>query len=113
MTGMPPFYHRPGALRRLQTGRVGTLSFFKISVVKKQFKISSFWAHRRSAAAGLSACIFFAYGKKGYRSYPLRESKPLRGFDFSTPALHLKIPRAKNRVRGNNTAILSFIDQDP
>jgi hypothetical protein len=32
---------------------------------------------------GLSACIFFAYGKKGYRSYPLRESKPLRGFDFA------------------------------
>jgi hypothetical protein len=40
---------------------------------------------------GLSACIFFACGKKGYRSYPLRGrtpaefalSKPLRGFDFA------------------------------
>jgi hypothetical protein len=35
------------------------------------------------AGTGLSACIFFARGKKGYRSYPLRESKPLRGFDFA------------------------------
>jgi hypothetical protein len=35
------------------------------------------------AETGLSACIFFACGKKGYRFYPLRESKPLRGFDFA------------------------------
>jgi hypothetical protein len=26
---------------------------------------------------GLSACIFFACGKKGYRSYPLRGRKPV------------------------------------
>jgi hypothetical protein len=32
---------------------------------------------------GLSACIFFASGKKGYRFYPLREPKPLRGFGFA------------------------------
>jgi hypothetical protein len=33
-----------------------------------------FWAHPRAASArtGLSACIFFACGKKGYRSNPLR-----------------------------------------
>jgi hypothetical protein len=33
-----------------------------------------FWAHSRArgAGTGLSACIFFASGKKGYRFYPLR-----------------------------------------
>jgi hypothetical protein len=44
-----------------------------------------------AAGTGLSACIFFAAGKKGYRFYPLRWrtpaesalSKPLRGFDFT------------------------------
>jgi hypothetical protein len=49
------------------------------------------WAHfRRKATSGclapetgLSACIFFACGKKGYRFYPLREPKPLRGFGFA------------------------------
>jgi hypothetical protein len=40
------------------------------------------WAHSRACGAGtgLSACIFFACGKKGYRFYPLREPKPLCGF---------------------------------
>ncbi|MDR1635745.1 MAG: hypothetical protein LBR93_00250, partial [Treponema sp.] len=35
------------------------------------------WAHlrRRTPQTGLSACIFFACGKKGYRFYPLRCSK--------------------------------------
>jgi hypothetical protein len=36
-----------------------------------------------AAGTGLSACIFFACGKKGYRFYPLREPKPLRGFGFA------------------------------
>jgi hypothetical protein len=44
-----------------------------------------FWAHFRREApeTGLSACIFFAYGKKGYRFYPLREPKPQSGFGFA------------------------------
>jgi hypothetical protein len=34
------------------------------------------WAHFRREApeTGLSACIFFACGKKGYRFYPSREN---------------------------------------
>jgi hypothetical protein len=45
-----------------------------IKIVKKN--LMNFWAHfRRSAPeTGLSACIFFACGKKGYRFYPLRVS---------------------------------------
>jgi hypothetical protein len=35
-----------------------------------------------SAGTGLSACIFFAEGKKGYRCNPLREPKPLGRFWF-------------------------------
>jgi hypothetical protein len=49
------------------------------------------WAHfRRSAPeTGLSACIFFACGKKGYRFYPLRGQKiALRG-DFLPRSLPL------------------------
>jgi hypothetical protein len=41
-----------------------------------------YWAHRRFAATGLSACIFFAgqtAGKKGYRFYPLRVSSAVCG----------------------------------
>jgi hypothetical protein len=37
---------------------------------------------RSAPETGLSACIFFAAGKKGYRFYPLREPKPLHGFGF-------------------------------
>jgi hypothetical protein len=36
---------------------------------------------------GLSACIFFAAGKKGYRFNPLREPKPLRGLVIAGAAL--------------------------
>jgi hypothetical protein len=36
---------------------------------------------------GLSACIFFACGKKGYRCNPLREPKPRSGFGFAEFAL--------------------------
>jgi hypothetical protein len=37
---------------------------------------SIIWAHPRACGArtGLYACIFFAYGKKGYRFNPLRVS---------------------------------------
>jgi hypothetical protein len=45
---------------------------------------------------GLSACIFFACGKKGYRFYPLRESKPQSGFDFAEFCFaKLQDPRAR------------------
>jgi hypothetical protein len=49
------------------------------------------WAHFRRFApeTGLSACIFFACGKKGYRSYPLRV------FAFK---LSGKIPRFQSRL---------------
>jgi hypothetical protein len=55
-------------------------------VVKLRFPVFAvyfvFRAHPRACGAGtgLSACIFFAAGKKGYRFYPLREPKPFRGF---------------------------------
>jgi hypothetical protein len=54
----------------------------------------TFWAHPRAflpygqagARTGLSACIFFARGKKGYRSNPLRCGKtaslPFYRFEF-------------------------------
>jgi hypothetical protein len=35
-------------------------------------KISRFFAGNLGARTGLYACIFFASGKKGYRSNPLR-----------------------------------------
>jgi hypothetical protein len=40
------------------------------------------WAHFRRFApeTGLSACIFFACGKKGYRFYPLRVLAAYAGF---------------------------------
>jgi hypothetical protein len=46
----------------------------------KRVKVFVFWAHPRASLpcgqdgprTGLSACIFFARGKKGYRSNPLR-----------------------------------------
>jgi hypothetical protein len=56
-----------------------------------------FWAHPRAAGArtGLSACIFFASGKKGYRFNPLRvpcrafsaNIGPLCGFPETKPFL--------------------------
>jgi hypothetical protein len=65
-----------------------------------------FWAHPRanlpigqdSARTGLSACIFFACGKKGYRFNPLRV--PYRGL-FQCIALPSRracgIPKAQCR----------------
>jgi hypothetical protein len=49
-------------------------------------RISFLCAVRKERSApetGLSACIFFACGKKGYRFYPLREPKPQSGFGFA------------------------------
>jgi hypothetical protein len=49
-------------------------------------EVKDFWAHSRRSApgTGLSACIFCQTSlAKGYRSYPLRESKPQSGFDFT------------------------------
>jgi hypothetical protein len=46
--------------------------------IQNGIKVEEFWAHFRPCGpeTGLSACIFFACGKKGYRFYPLREPKP-------------------------------------
>jgi hypothetical protein len=38
-----------------------------------------FAALRRPQKTGLSACIFFACGKKGYRSYPIARTKTVPG----------------------------------
>jgi hypothetical protein len=42
---------------------------------------------------GLSACIFFACGKKGYRFNPLREPKPLCGFGYAKRRFFPQNPR--------------------
>jgi hypothetical protein len=56
-----------------------------------------FWAHPCTAGTrtGLSACIFFACGKKGYRFNPLREPKPLRGLVIAGAALDKPRANAK------------------
>jgi hypothetical protein len=50
--------------------------------------LGAFFAAQKT---GLSACIFFAYGKKGYRFYPLRCLKTA-----SVPFLSCEFLRSKN-----------------
>jgi hypothetical protein len=53
--------------------KAGSAVFADFSIMRESNR-----AHFRREApeTGLSACIFFAIGKKGYRFYPLRGRKP-------------------------------------
>jgi hypothetical protein len=55
----------------------------EIAGIRAFLYLGAFFAPQKT---GLSACIFFASGKKGYRFYPLRGPKPqifLLGSRFS------------------------------
>jgi hypothetical protein len=56
------------------TAKGGCIFFFSVI-------FCAFFAAQKT---GLSACIFCLVNQaKGYRSYPLRESKPRSGLDFA------------------------------
>jgi hypothetical protein len=59
-------------------GTAGDLMFYLYSKIYSKCGIFNLGASVPSGPTGLSACIFFACGKKGYRFYPLRGSNGCR-----------------------------------